>query len=273
MPDPNAPKGYSLVPRDESVPSFIREAVGPVKETTVSRLTNDPKGIETLASHVPGTISVYDRDKYTPQVRTHEMTHEFQGTRSSGTIPLPFGYEIRLGDTSSSAPMNSEKGNLANYEYGGQAGLQSLINAHKTAASLNPEQQADMVADYQARQQEYLAKVKAGKATPADLRKMYETYQAYHPFVQQMADAPKPMSQIGPAIKTLLMGKSLPPPNPVAPGLPSYDTPGLGVAPADPLLGGQSQSIPAAPKLGDQKRFVNGKIGVWDGHGWRAKRQ
>lgn len=276
MPDPKPPTGYNLVPRDSSVPSFIRESVGPVKEKVSPSLKLDVPGVETVAEATPGSIDVYDPAKYTPQIRNHEMMHQFQDTRSNGNIKLPFGYEIPLsGASSSSTPMKHEEGSLANYDYGGQAGLQALLNSHKTAANLNREQQADVVADYKAKQDAYLAKVKAGKATPADLKAMYETHQAYHPFVQQMADAPNNLLDTLPSIGTLLgigKPKSLLT-NPAAPGLPSYDTPGLGVAPADPLLGGQSQAISNAVilKIGATKKFGNDKIGVWDGHGWRAK--
>lgn len=273
MPDPKPipPSGYNLVPRDSSVPSFIRESVGPVKEQAQPLLKTDAPGVETVADSRPGTINVYDPKNYTPQIRNHEMTHQFQDTRSNGNIKLPFGYEVPLaGSAAPSTPMKYQAGSLANYDYGGQIGLQNLQNAHKTAANLNREQQADVVADYKAKQDAYLAKVKAGKATPADLKAMYETHQAYHPFVQQMANAPKNFKDTVPSIGTLLgIGKAQSvATNPAAPGLPSYDTPGLGIAPADPLLGGQSQAI---PKMAATKRFKNGKMGKWDGHGWVAQ--
>lgn len=273
---PILPKGYNLVPRDSSVPSFIRESVGPVKEKVSPSLKLDAPGVETVAEATPGSIDVYDPAKYTPQIRNHEMMHQFQDTRSNGNIKLPFGYEIPLsGASTPSTPIKYDDGSLANYDYGGQTGLQALLNSHKTAANLNREQQADVVADYKAKQDAYLAKLRAGKATPADLKAMYETHQAYHPFVQQMADAPKNLMDTLPSIGTLLgigKPKSLLT-NPAAPGLPSYDTPGLGVAPADPLLGGQSQPTNTAlpPKVGETKRFVSGKMGKWDGHGWVAQ--
>lgn len=246
MPDPKPPTGYNLVPRDSSVPSFIRESVGPIKEKIEPPLKNHYPGTETIAAAHPGVISIYDSKEYTPQVRNHEMTHQFQYTRADGNVKLPFGYELPIsGASSPSAPMKYTQGSLANYNYGGQDGLQALLSAHKTAANLNVEQQADMVADYKAKQDAYLAKVKAGKATPADLKAMYETHQAYHPFVQQMANVPKNFKDTVPSIGTLIgIGKPQSvATNPAAPGLPSYDTPGLGVAPADPLLGGQSQAI------------------------------
>jgi hypothetical protein len=271
---PTPPQGYSLVTRDSSVPSFIREAVGPVTEKVVPSHKSDGLGVETVAESRPGSITVYDPASYTPQVRNHEMTHQFQSTRSNGNARLPFGYELPIsGAASPSAPMKYNSGDLANYDYGGQAGLQNLLNAHKTSANLNAEQQADVVADYKAKQDAYLAKVKAGKATPADLRQMYETHQAYHPFVQQMADVPQKLRDTLPSLSALLgFGKPQPlAPAPAAPGLPSYDTAGLGVAPADPLLGGQSQPTIAMRRVGETKRFQNGKIGVWDGHGWAAR--
>ena len=44
-----------------------------------------------------------------------------------------------------------------------------------------------------------------------------------------------------------LLGLQKPPTintKPGAPGLPRYDTPGLGILPADPLMGGRSQATP-----------------------------
>lgn len=240
---PTPPAGYSVVPRDSSIPSFIREDVGPVTETVQPAPQNQTPGTEKIAESLsPGAISVYDQSQYTPQTRVHEMEHQFQQTRADGNIKLPGGYEIPVfGDAAPTAPLNYTKGDLRNYDYGGEAGLVALRNSGKTSANLNSEQQADLVADYKAKQDAYLAKVKSGKAKPADLHAMSQTYQAYHPFVQQMASLPKGNGYVD-AVKHLL-GLSTGPlaPAPAAPGLPDYATPGLGVAPADPLMGGQSQ--------------------------------
>ena len=239
--DPKPPAGYSVVSSDTSIPAFIRESLGPIKEQDSAPKVDQP-GVETIAEANPGVISIYDRTKYTPDVRNHEMTHEFQSTRANGDIKLPFGYSLATG-TPNIAPMQYQKGSLQNYDYGGETGLQSLRSSGKSAADLNVEQQADMVADYKKKQDEYLALARSGKATPSVLRSMYNTYQAYHPFVQQMANLPK-SNDFSTTIKHLLglaTGPLAPPPPP--PGLPAYDTPGLRVAPADPLMGGSSVPV------------------------------
>ena len=239
--NPTPPKGYTIVPRDASIPTFIRDAVGPVHEKAAAPLpaSQEAPGTETVAEALPGTISVYDQSKYTPQVRNHEMTHQFQDTRADGNIHLPFGYELQTSGQAPTAPMAYQAGDPRNYDYGGEAGLVAARNSGKTAAHFNKEQQANLVADYKEKQNGYLAKAQAGKATPADLRAMYNSYQAYHPFVQQMASLPPNASYVD-TIKHLLGLGIQNPATPAAPGLPSYDTPGLGVAPADALMGGQS---------------------------------
>ena len=277
---PIPPSGYSLIPSDSSIPSFIRQGidVSKIKQTVKpSNQQGAPSvvGTETVAEATPGNISIYDPSRYTPQVRNHELEHELQQTQSDGTIKLGGGYEVApFGVHSTMAPEQYPVGDPRNYDYGGQAGLQALTNAHKTAADLNMEQQADLVATYKAKQDAYLAKVKAGTATPADLKAMYAEHQAYHPIVQQMANVPSSKQETIDSLKTMLgLGSKTLAPAPAAPGLPSYDTAGLGVAPADPLMGGQSQAIRpvAARKIGQKMRFKNGRIGVWDGTGWVAQ--
>ena len=282
MPDPKPtpPKGYNLIPLDSSVPSFIRSGMDTSKiKQTVEPFSQQGApsmvGTETVSEATPGKIAVYDPSRYTSKVRDHEMTHEFQQSRSDGTVKLPGGYALApLGVHPAMAPEQYAAGDPRNYDYGGQAGLQSLRSAHKTAANLNQEQQADMVADYKAKQDAYLAKVKAGTATPADLRAMYATHEAYHPFIQQMANVPNSFRNSIPSLSAIL-GTGKPQqlaPAPAAPGLPSYDTPGLGVAPADPLLGGKSAPIPSAQlksMVAQRNPAVQGKEPVMqpgDGH-------
>lgn len=248
---PTPPKGYSLIPADSSIPTFIQQGIdtSKVKQSvapTSEMGAPDVKGTETIAEAVPGKINVFDPSRYTPEVRNHEMTHELQAQQSDGTINLPGGYKLPVfGVHPATAPVVHAYGDPRNYDYGGEKGLLQARASGKTAADFNREQQADMASAYKAKHDAYLAKVKAGTATPADLKAMYQTHEAYHPFIQQMANVPTSFAQSLPSIKTVLgIGKPQPlAPAPAAPGLPSYDTPGLGVAPADPLMGGQSQPI------------------------------
>ncbi len=246
---PTPPAGYSLPPIDNTVPTFIREGmdtskVQQVVEPASQQGAPDVAGAKTIAESTPGKIAVYDPAKYTAQTRNHEMTHQFQQTRSDGTIHLPGGYELApFGQAKSQADQKYVSGDPKNYDYGGEAGLIAARNSGKTMADFNQEQQADIVARYKAKQDEYLAKAKAGTMTKDDLHAMYQTYKAYHPFIQQLASVPKSLADTLPSFRTLMgFGKPTPlAPKPEAPGLPAYDTPGLHVAPADPLMGGQSQ--------------------------------
>lgn len=251
---PTPPKGYQLDPATQdtsTVPDFIKKNVnvGSILQKVMPGSgtgTTAPRYETVAESNTPGTISVYDPKKYDVPTRNHEMDHQFQETRSDGAVQLPKGYELApFGVTKSYAPEQYAAGDPRNYSYGGEAGLLAARNSGKTMADFNMEQQADIVADYKAKQDAYLAKVRAGTATPADLKAMYQTRQAYHPFVQQHASVPGRLRDMLPSMKTVL-GVGTPPPlapAPAAPGLPSYDTPGLGVAPADPLLGGQSVPV------------------------------
>ena len=249
--DPKPPKGYSLVPIDNTVPSFIREGVDTSKiQQTVEPVSKEGApsmaGTETVSEATPGKIAVYDPSKYTPKVRNHELMHELQQSQSDGTVKLPKGYSLApFGVHPAQAPEKYAVGDPKNYDYGGETGLMHARNNGKTAADFNIEQQADMVADYQQKQDAYLAKARSGKSTPQDLADMYHTYQAYHPFIQQMANVPKSLKDDLPSLRTLLgVGHPEPlAPAPAPPGLPAYNTPGLHVAPADPLLGGQSVAL------------------------------
>jgi len=276
MPDPKAklpkaskaevkpPAGYVLNnPADMStVPAFLKQGVDLGK---ISQVNTDPQTIsESMAVAAVNPANPYQINVFKPHahlydgdVRNHELTHTYQMTRNPniGAVAKEQAYH----------PEDPQ--NVDDYDYGGEDGLRAAIKARKSISDFGYEQQANIVRDYKSKQDDYLAKVKAGKASPADLRKMYETHQAYHPFVRQMAAMPDEKQNLNPSALDLLRNRNIPTLDlkTEAPGLPSYDTPGLGVAPADPLLGGQSVPI------GKTKRFKSGKIGVWDGHGWRAK--
>lgn len=250
-PKPTPPKGYNLVPADSSVPAFIQQGVdmskvnvspAPPPETPLQK-----RAISYANTGDPYRINVGKPKEFTGPIFNHELTHTFQATRNPS-----------LGETS--APMSDDP-RLA--PYGGIEGLKKA----SSIAQFNAEQQANIVMDYKAIQDKYLAKAKAGTASPAELRVLYEAHQAYHPLVKQLAAMPGTNAKLQPSALDLMLNRNIPSLDlkPEAPGLPSYDTPGLGVVPADPLLGGQSQPT---RKIGDTKRFANGKTGRWDGHGW-----
>jgi hypothetical protein len=259
---PTPPADYILDPATAdltTIPSFIRNGVDTSKVTQVVEPASqqgapDVAGTETVAESTPGKIAVYHPSEYTTATRNHEMEHQLQQAQSSGTIKLPGGYELApFGQHPAAAPEQHESGDPRNYDYGGERGLQQARQHGKTAADFNIEQQADMVSDYKAKQDTYLAKARAGKITKSDQQAMYQTYQAYHPFIQQMASVPRSLAQDMPSVRALLgIGK---PPSlaakPAAPGLPSYAVAGLGVAPADPLLGGQSVALPTSSQAKD----------------------
>lgn len=275
MPDPkpklNAPKpivtppvGYTLqefnasvIPNSLDVPNFIRQGIDMSKIRQVPapppKTEDDKSTIAYVLTSDPYKININRPALYGKPVLNHELTHTFQNTRSPDlgrtAVPLDF-----------SKPTTPKT-----YDYGGVEGLKKA----KSIAEFNVEQQAKIVQDYKAKQNKYLAKVKAGKATPAVLREFYEAHQAYHPLVKQLAAMPGADAKLQPSMIDLIRNRNIPTLDlkTEAPGLPSYDTPGLGVVPADPLLGGQSQPT---QKVGATKRFKSGKMGVWDGHGWRA---
>lgn len=246
------PKGYRLDPATQDVstiPAFIRTGVSePVSQIVkLGKGTGyTAPGYETVAEANPRSITVYEPRKYDVRARDHEMTHEFQQTRATGALKLPNGYQLApFGISRPYSPEQYSVGDPRNYTYGGEAGLVSARNGGKTMADFNMEQQAEIVADYKAKQDELLAKARSGTATAADLRAMYQTRQAYHPFVQQLSEVPSRLRDMLPSV-TAMMGFGTPhalAPAPNPPELPSYDTPGLSVIPADPLLGGKSVAI------------------------------
>jgi len=109
--------------------SKIKQTVEPFSQQGAPSMV----GTETVSEATPGKIAVYDPSRYTSKVRDHEMTHEFQQSRSDGTVKLPGGYALApLGVHPAMAPEQYAAGDPRNYDYGGQAGLQSLRSAPKS---------------------------------------------------------------------------------------------------------------------------------------------
>jgi hypothetical protein len=252
MSDPTPPKGYQLDPavQDTStVPAFIQQGidVGSVQQSIAPESAvhgSTDKGYHTVAESNPGVISVFRPGEYDVPVRNHEMTHEFQQTRDFGGIKLPGDNTLDLpGQTKPYSADQYRPGDHRNYAYGGVQGLLKARQQGKTVANFNREQQADIVADYKEMQDDYQEAVAAGTATPGMSKMMEQVRQAYHPFVQQLADVPK--YSAARSIGTFLgIGSPDAPPAPRAPGLPAYGTPGLGYVQPDSLLGGDATVIP-----------------------------
>lgn len=255
-----APSDFKGLPDNSDVPAFIQQGVdmSKVKQIPTPVDPASPNDIAYVGSTTPYDVHVVQPDIYGPPVFNHELMHTFQDTRNPA-----------LGDTS--APISENATHEQTYGYGGIEGLQKAIQGRKTIANFNREQQAEIVKDYKAIQDKYLAKARSGKLTDADKKALYTAHQAYHPMVQQLASMPGKEVNLSPSLLDMALGRNMPTIDitPEAPGLPDYSVKGIGVLPADPLLGGNSV---ATPTPGTKKRYVNGKIGVWDGHGWRAQK-
>jgi hypothetical protein len=247
MPDHKVAEAISTFQKSDysDVPAFLKNSLdmGKVRQVQSTPTTaTERHAIATVSDDDPYKVKVFATDLYGSPDRNHELTHTFQFTRNKSLPDI-------------SAPIKGT--GIGIYDYGGLKGLQDSLTQKKTIADFNAEQQAQIVKDYKYLQDKYLEKAAQGKITPEELKHMYAIHQAYHPFVQQLAGMPgqnenldrHPLLELIGAQKPLTIGTK-----PQAPGLPSYDTPGLGVVPADPLMGGQSQSILERVKKEAQKR-------------------
>jgi hypothetical protein len=265
MPDPTQvpppPNGGTPVPNphyvaplsssDDSIPAFIRDGVDVNKvQQTVQTPNSADKGVTAeVPDNNPNQITVFDPAKYDTGRRNHELTHVYQDSRSgdlpqskaiTGEVTLhndPYDYS---GMETSSRALPEDKQMQAKLQ-----GLQKARDSGKSVADFNSEQQAEMVRDYKKQHDSFLQKVKDGKASKDDLKKMSDLQNTYHPFIQQMADMPSKDAKIHPGYLNLLLGKNMPAidTHPAAPGLPSFATAGMGMVTADPLMGGKSQAI------------------------------
>lgn len=224
----------SISATDSSIPAFIRNGVDMKGVTQTVNKPNeaDQGAIADVHSDDPEHVHVFDTGAYNSDTRNHELTHVFQDTRSPDitTVNTHVGKDV-VDNTS--------------YDYGGKNGLQKARKGGKTIANFGVEQQAQMVRDYKQEQDAFLQKVKSGKATPKDLQAMSDSQQAYHPFMEQMANMPGKDARIHPGYINLLLGRNMPTldARPEAPGLPSFATPGMGMATPDPLMGGHAELI------------------------------
>ena len=233
--DVKPPAGYSLdsfassVKPLSEVPAFIQSGVDAKRIQQVPAKPEsdlDKQAIAYVHSDDPYKINVNKPGEYDKSVFSHELTHTFQLTRNDAI--------------DGSAPVQHKDGKPV-YDYGGLDGLKKA----KSIADFSDEQQANIVSDYKGIQDHYLRKAATGKITADDRKKFYEARQAYHPLVKQLAEMPGKNEHLQPSTLDVVLNRNLPTINtkPEAPGLPPYDTPGLGVVPADPLLGGRSVGI------------------------------
>ncbi len=234
-------------------PAFLKQGLDMSKVTQPVRkptTEDESNSIAVTDSDKPYEIKVFHPEDYGTSVRAHELTHTFQFTRAIS--PKEVG---KLGAT-----VNTPE----QYQYGWVKGLEEAQKNRKTVSDFNLEQQADMVSDYKNIHDMYLDKAKKGTITPEDERLMYRAQKAYHPFVKQLASMPAKKDQVtsNPLLQLLGYAKS-PTINtkPEPPGLPSYDTPGLGVLPRDPLMGGKSQDTSLSYETGPLKgKSVSGML-------------
>jgi hypothetical protein len=155
------------------------------------------------------------------------------------------------------------------FDYGGVEGLMAAQRAHKTIANFSAEQQARMVEDYQKATQDAIR-----RGDPAALARVTA---AYHPLIGQLAKIPPKGANMAQMTQQDLTPAAPMPPVSVA-GMPLLPDKLIGGATAPPktvqqLKAQAAQRNPAAigHKIGEKKSFANGRIGVWDGHGWEAK--
>lgn len=244
---PKAPPGYEI----QNLPDFIRPAnVGtktiPSPQWTIPGLG---KIIADVKSDNPHTIEVREPQLFAQPQQTHESTHVYQFSRNP-----------EFADNLKRPALTSQQ----SYGYGGIEGLEQAIKNRKTINDFNIEQQADIVSDYQAMTSEALKR--------NDAKALARVTAAYHPFISQFARIPQKGTDM-----TRMTQQDL---NPVAPGLPPATVIGVPLT-ADPLLGktytpaelksmaSQRVTNSTGPMVGDTKKFKSGKIGAWDGHGWR----
>ena len=221
-------------------PAFIKKGVDLKKVSepeTEPKTLQESQSIAAVSNDDPYKVEVYKPEFYGTGVRAHELTHTYQFTRNPDL----------------NVSKNPPSGEPINYDYGWVPGLEKAQKEGKTVSDFNQEQQADMVEDYKRIHDMYLDKAKKGMVTPEDERAMYRAQKAYHPFVKQLASMPAKDVPVSSNPLLQLLGYKKPPTidlkSPEPPGLPSYDTPGLGVLPADPLIGGRSQETPVPKNL------------------------
>lgn len=208
---PTPPPGYSL----EAVPDFLKP--------TAEKMTVDvekPNGLDLarVTASNPTVVQVNERDQFGQPQLNHEVTHGFQFDRNPAIVQ-----QMEANLASGKLPKT--------YTYGGADGLLEAQRQGKTIADFGPEQQAEMVKDYQKGTQDA---IKRGDAAALD--KLNEAYGLY---IHQLANLPGKNESM-----TTMTQKDL---TPAAPGLPPAEETGLLVA--NKLLGNEVKVLRHPPKL------------------------
>ncbi len=252
---PTPPHGYKV----QNLPDFLKPSNAKTKTVSAPPLEEGSSYvIADVDPAQPTTIEVRDPNLFTQPTQTHESTHVFQLSRNPQFTSAIQGQQ----------QATSSK----DFDYGGIEGLMAAQRAHKTIANFSAEQQAEMVEDYQKATQDAIRR--------GDAVALARVTAAYHPFISQLSKIPPKGADM-----TKMTQQDLKPPVPGPPpatvaGMPMLPDPLIGGATGPPLTVQQlkaqvSQRNPAAigHKIGEKKRFPNGKIGVWDGIGWEAQPQ
>ena len=201
---PAPPPGYSLL----DLPAFEQAAnVGTHLVSAPPMQVGQGQVVADVDHANPQTIQVRYPAGYTKAVNTHEATHVYQQSRNA----------------SFSNPEGQQQATTAkDYDYGGVSGLIQAQQQGKTISSFSPEQQAQLVADYQQQTQQAIQK--------GDRTALARVTAAYHPFVSQLAAIPAQGANM-----TQMTQQNL---TPAAPMVPPATVAGMPMQP-DPLLGGQ----------------------------------
>jgi hypothetical protein len=254
-PKPIPPPGYEI----QNLPDFLKPANANTKIASAPPMKINGNIVDSDVDPAkPNTIEVRTPAAFTQPIQTHESTHIFQESRNPAFLQSGMKLQAKT------------QGTPAMYDYGGIEGLEKALQQGKTIAHFTPEQQARMVEDYQKATQDAIR-----RGDPAALARVTA---AYHPLIGQLAKIPPKGANM-----TQMTQQDL---TPAAPPVPPATVAGMPLLP-DKLIGGatappktvqqlKSQALRLNPvagghKIGEVKKFANGKTGVWDGNGWEAK--
>jgi hypothetical protein len=208
---PTPPAGYKL----ENVPDFLKPTA---EQSKVVVQPPNNKDIAVVHSSTPTEVDVNEPTQFNQPDLNHEETHVFQFSRNPEVVQQ-MESDLQTGKLPKT------------YTYGGPDGLLQAQQQHKTIADFGPEQQAEMVKDYQAGTQEALAK--------NDAAKLDKLNAAYGPFVRQLSNLPSKNESM-----TTMTQKDLTPPEP---GLPPAEE--TGILAENKLMGSDEKVLKNPPKL------------------------
>lgn len=212
---PVPPPGYQVEPQQQlaNVPDFLKPTAQQVTAVPASRMSDN---LGTVIADVPAwnphEIQVRAPELFGQPEATHEISHSFQMSRSIPAI-IDQAADRWAGRTS------------GGYDYGGIDGLETALNNHKTMADFGPEQQADIIKDFQQQTQDA---IKSGNAADLD-----RVNRVYGPFAHQFANMPARGDNSAMNV------------TPAAPGLPPAEQ--SGILAADKLLSSDAKVLKHPP--------------------------